>query len=191
MKSYFLLKPRETVTYIFDKATMETESTHTNFTITFQFDAKEFTLETDRFKSSKNYTNWYQSLQLQTERSPIFSWNPGRQLLMFLIKLLWKLNTHLQFLPLSPILVPRSLPWRLITSPVASSRPLRSINLRSACKTKFELALYSYWMFLAAWSAILAVKLLSLFSYKSATEDCYWSPSLQSRHENFTFHSWQ
>ena len=64
-------------------------------------------------------------------------------------------KTVYKILHLSPILVPRSLPWRLITSPVASSRPLRSIRRRSAWRTKFELALYSYWALRASSSAIL------------------------------------
>ena len=55
---------------------------------------------------------------------------------------------------LSPILVPVSLPARERTSPVASSLGRRSTKFLSGCKTKLELALYSYCSERAAASAI-------------------------------------
>lgn len=90
----------------------------------------------------------------------------------------------------SPILVPSSFPTSVRTSPVASSRLGLSINRTSACKTKLEFckhkqtneivlgyrsrkrenlkinslltALYSYWSWRAAASAIIYVNLRSL-----------------------------
>ena len=65
------------------------------------------------------------------------------------------------YIPLSPILVPSIFPVRDITSPVASSRPLFSMSLVSAWRTKLELALYSYWSERAAASAILPYSTLT------------------------------
>ena len=57
MKSYFFLKSGETVGTVFNKVTMESEYKFAILTLISHIGAMEFALETDRFPSSKNYTN--------------------------------------------------------------------------------------------------------------------------------------